>query len=119
MNMLRYSPKGSFQLVVMNRFYDVAYQSMYANSIGEGSSVQNESGFYIGLETNILRYFKLNTYGDLFYFPWKKYQVSKNGTHGFDGVFQLSFSPRYELDMFIRYRYKNKYKDFTPEEGEK
>lgn len=119
MNMLRYSPKGSFQLIVMNRFYDVAYQSMYANSIGEGSSVQNESGFYIGLETNILRCFKLNAYGDFFYFPWKKYQVSKNGTHGFDGVFQLSYSPRYELDMFIRYRYKNKYKDFTPEEGEK
>ena len=119
MNMIRYSPKGSFQLVVMNRFYDVSYQSMYANSIGEGSSVQNESGFYIGLETNLLRYFKLNAYGDFFYFPWKKYQVSKNGTHGFDGIFQLSYSPSYELDMFIRYRYKNKYKDFIPKEGEK
>lgn len=119
MNMLRYSPKGSFQLLIMNRFYDVAYQSMYASSIGEGSSVQNESGFYIGLETNVLRYLKLTAYGDFFYFPWKKYQVSKKETNGFDGVFQLSYSPRYELDMFIRYRYKNKQKDYTPDEGEK
>ena len=113
LNMLRYSPKGSFQLIVMNRFYDVAYQSLYASSVGEGSSVQNESGFYIGLETNILRYFKLTTYGDFFYFPWKKYQISKNGTKGFDGTIQLNYSPCYELDMFIKYRYKNKYKDFV------
>ena len=119
MNMLRYSPKNSFQLLVMNRFYDVAYQSIYARSIGEGSSVQNESGFYIGLETSFLRYFKLMAYGDFFYFPYKKYQLSKNGTSGFDGVAQLSYSPGYQLDMLIRYRYKNKYKDFTPEDGEK
>jgi hypothetical protein len=119
MNMLSYSPKESFRVLVMNRFYDVAYQSMYARSIGEGSSVQNESGFYIGLETNLLRYFKMMVYGDFFYFPYKRYQLSKNGTSGFDGVAQLSYSPSYQLDMFIRYRYKNKHKDFTPTDGEK
>ena len=118
-NMLRYLPKGDFQLILMNRFYDVAYQGIYAKSIGEGSSVQNESGFYIGLETSLLRHFKLMTYGDFFYFPWKKYQLSKNGTHGFDGVIQLSYSPSYELDMFIKYRYKNKHKDITSEGGKK
>ena len=119
LNMLRYSPKESFQLMVMNRFYDVAYQSIYASSIGEGSDVQNESGFYIGLETKFLRCLKLTGYGDFFYFPFQKYQISKNGTRGFDGMLQLSYSPRYELDMFIRYRYKNKYKDFTQEDKEK
>ena len=119
MNMLSYSPKENLRLLVMNRFYDVAYQSIYARSIGEGSSVQNESGFYIGLETSLLKYFKLSAYGDFFYFPYKKYQLSKNGTSGFDGVCQLSYSPSYQLDMFIRYRYKNKHKDFTPEDGEK
>ena len=43
------------QLIVMNRYYDAKYQSVYARSIGEGSTVQNESGFYIGLETSILK----------------------------------------------------------------
>ena len=118
-NLFRYSPKESFQLMVMNRFYDVAYQSFYARSIGEGSNVQNESGLYIGLETNLLHYFKLMAYGDFFYFPWKKYQVSKKETNGFDGVVQLSYSPNNELDMFIKYRYKNKYKDFTNSNEEK
>lgn len=113
MNMLRYSPKGGTQLIVMNRYYDAKYQSVYARSIGEGSTVQNESGFYIGLETNLLKYMRMSCYGDFFYFPWKKYLVSKAETKGMDGLIQLNYSPTYKLDMFIRYRYKNKEKDFT------
>lgn len=113
MNMLRYSLKGGSELIVMNRYYDAKYQSIYARSIGEGSSVQNESGFYIGLETRLLQYLKMTCYSDFFYFPWKKYLVSQPATKGFDGLVQLSYSPTYELGMFIRYRYKNKYKDFT------
>ena len=116
MNMLRYSPKGGTQLIVMNRYYDAKYQAIYARSVGEGSAVQNESGFYIGVETKLLRYIKMTCYGDFFYFPWKKYLVSEAATTGFDGLVQLSYSPTYELGMFIRYRYKNKKKDFTGED---
>ena len=119
LNTLRYRPKANFQLIAMHRFYDVAYQSMYARSVGEGSMVQNESGFYLGMEADELWYFKLTAYIDFFYFPWKKYQMTKNGTRGIDGVIQLDYSPNHELDMFIRYRYKNKFKDYNPTEGDK
>ena len=119
LNTLRYRPKANFQLIAMHRFYDVAYQSMYARSVGEGSMVQNESGFYLGMEADELWYFKLTAYLDFFYFPWKKYQMTKNGTRGIDGVIQLDYSPTHELDMFIRYRYKNKFKDYNPAEGDK
>ena len=54
-----------------------------------------------------------NCYGDFFYFPYKKYLISKAGTKGFDGVVQLTYSPRYELNMFIKYKYKNKPRDYT------
>lgn len=119
LNTLRYRPNANFQLIAMHRFYDVAYQSMYARSVGEGSMVQNESGFYLGMEADELWYFKLTAYIDFFYFPWKKYQMTKNGTRGIDGVIQLDYSPTHELDMFIRYRYKNKFKDYNPAEGDK
>ncbi len=118
-NMIRYIPSWKVHFLAMHRFYDVAYQSMYARSIGEGSMVQNESGFYLGVEVVELGRFNLSAYGDFFYFPWKKYQLSKNGTHGVDGVLQVTYSPNDDLNMFIRYRYKNKYKDFTPDNGEK
>ena len=40
MNMLSYSPKGGTQLIVMNRYYDAKYQSIYGRSIGEVSMMQ-------------------------------------------------------------------------------
>ena len=103
----------------MNRYYDAAYQSLYARSLGEGSSVQNESAIYIGLETKLLRYFSLNCYGDFFYFPWYRYRVSQLGTNGLEGVVQLGYSPTYQLNMLIRYRYKKKMKDYTDASKEK
>lgn len=45
---------------------------------------------------------------ETFLFPWKKYLVSEPGTKGFDGLIQLSYSPTYQLEMFIRYRYKTR-----------
>ncbi|MGL4851797.1 MAG: helix-hairpin-helix domain-containing protein [Phocaeicola sp.] len=113
LNRLSYSPNSETQWVVMNRFYDTRYYALTAQAVGEGSSVQNESGFYMGLQTRLLRLFKLSCYLDYFYFPWQKYLISKPGTDGIEAMGQLSYSPRYKLDMFIRYRYKNREKDVT------
>ena len=113
LNILRYLPNIHTQIIVMNRWYDMKFQSLYARSVAEGGRVQNENAFYIGLETKLLRNVFLNCYGDFFYFPYKKYLISKAGTKGFDGVVQLTYSPRYELNMFIKYKYKNKPHDYT------
>lgn len=113
LNRLSYSPTTHTQIVVMNRFYDARYHSLTAKAVGENSTVQNESGIYIGLETSLLSRFRLSCYADYFYFPWKRYLVSKLGTDGIELMGQLSYSPRYKLEMFIRYRYKEREKDVT------
>lgn len=119
LNMIRYSPNAKTQIIVMNRWYDMKYQSIYARSVAEGGKVQNEEAFYIGLETKILRNISLNCYGDFFYFPYKKYLIKKAGTSGFDGVLQLTYSPRNELNMFIKYKYKHKAHSYTKDKVEK
>lgn len=112
-NTLIYAPKSSVQYILMGRFYDARYQSLYANTISENSRVQNESAVYAGVETTLIRQFKLSTYIDLFYFPWKRYLVSKLETKGIDGLIQLSYSPTSTISMFVKYQYKNKMKDLT------
>lgn len=103
----------------MNRYYDAKYQSLYARSVSEGGLIQNENAIYIGLETKVLSNINLTAYSDFFYFPFKKYLVSQNGTNGFDGLFQLSYSPSYQLNMFLRYRFKKIDKDYKVSKSEK
>lgn len=42
----------------------------------------------------------------IFLFPLEEIFSKQSITKGLDGLLQLSYSPTYELEMFIRYRYK-------------
>lgn len=119
LNQLTYSPVVNTSLIVINRYYDKKYQSLYANGFGENSRLQNEAGLFIGLETSLLSKMKLLCYGDFFYFPWYRYLVDKKGTIGMEGVFQVSYSPLNSLDMLIKYSYKNKAKNYQDTEESK
>ena len=110
---LSYSPCVNTTLVVINRYYDKKYQSLYADGFRENTHTQNEIGSYIGLETNMFRRFSLSSYFDFFYFPWKRYRVDRPKSMGFEGMLQIGYSPTYSLNMFIKYNYKNKAQNFT------
>ena len=90
---------------------------MFAHSFGEGSTVQNEQGYYLGVETSPFRYWNFLVSCDLFSFPWKKYRISKVGSHGTDILVQTTFSPRKNLSMYLKYRYKQKERDLTGTKG--
>ena len=111
LHMGRYQLAQGTNFFLMHRFYDAAYQSLYASAIGEGSTVQNESGCYVGIDTRLLKYVQLTAYGDFFYFPWKKYQVSKLGTKGVEGTLQLTYQRSKDWNLYFRYRFKQKEKD--------
>ncbi len=113
MQSLSYSPKTNTTVLFINRYYDKKYQSLYADGFRENSHTQNEIGSYIGLETSLFRKIKLNTYLDVFYFPWRRYRVDRHKTMGMEGMLQVGYSPTYSLDMFIKYSYKNKAQNYT------
>ena len=116
LNRLQYSPVQNTQIMLIHRFYSYDYWAMFAHSFGEGSTTQNEQGYYIGLETSPFAYWKFFTSFDLFSFPWKKYRVNKP-SRGTDGLFQTTFTPRSNLSMYLRYRYKQKERDWTGSKG--
>ena len=116
LNRLQYSPVQNTQIMLIHRFYSYDYWAMFAHSFGEGSTTQNEQGYYIGLETSPFAYWKFFASFDLFSFPWKKYRVNKP-SRGTDGLFQTTFTPRSNLSMYLRYRYKQKERDWTGSKG--
>ena len=112
LNRFQYSPVQNNQIMLIHRFYSYKYWAMFAHSFGEGSTTQNEQGYYIGMETSPFAYWKFFASFDLFSFPWKKYRVNKP-SRGTDGLLQATFTPRSYLSMYLKYRYKQKERDLT------
>ena len=112
LNRLQYSPVQDIQFMLIHRFYSYDYWAMYAHSFGEGSTVQNEQGYYVGLETTPFSHWRLFVSFDLFSFPWKKYRINIP-SRGTDGLIQATFTPRTNLSMYLKYRYKQKERDLT------
>lgn len=116
LNRLQYSPVQDVHLMLIHRFYSYDYWAMFGRSFGEGSAVQNEQGYYIGLETSPFAYWKFFASFDLFSFPWKRYRVSKP-SRGTDGLIQAIFTPYTDLSMSLKYRYKQKERDRSESKG--
>ena len=116
LNRLQYSPVQDIQFMLIHRFYSYDYWAMYAHSFGEGSTVQNEQGYYVGLETTPFSHWRFFVSFDLFSFPWKKYRINKP-SRGTDGLIQATFTPRTNLSMYLKYSYKQKERDLTGSKG--
>ena len=116
LNRLQYSPVQDIQFMLIHRFYSYDYWAMYVHSFGEGSTVQNEQGYYVGLETTPFSHWRFFVSFDLFSFPWKKYRINKP-SRGTDGLIQATFTPRTNLSMYLKYRYKQKERDLTGSKG--
>ena len=116
LNRLQYSPVQDIQFMLIHRFYSYDYWAMYAHSFGEGSTVQNEQGYYVGLEKTPFSHWRFFVSFDLFSFPWKKYRINKP-SRGTDGLIQATFTPRTNLSMYLKYRYKQKERDLTGSKG--
>ena len=113
LNRLQYSPVQDIQFIFPVK---IQLDSMYAHSFGEGSTVQNEQGYYVGLETTPFSHWRFFVSFDLFSFPWKKYRINKP-SRGTDGLIQATFTPRTNLSMYLKYRYKQKERDLTGSKG--
>lgn len=115
LNILRFSPFQGYQLLFMQRYYAKEYSALYARSISESSNVHNENGWYIGMEVLPFKYWKIFAYGDFFRFPWLKYGVDRPSS-GFDGLVQATYFPKKNINMFWRYKYKAKDKNYRYED---
>lgn len=116
MNGCYFSPASRISLVLVQRYYSIDYNAIYASSFSENSRVNNESGVYIGAEIHPVRKWKIATYADSYRFMWPRFGVDAPAT-GCDYLVQTEFAPRRTLSMYWRIRYKIKEQTIsTPEE---
>lgn len=108
-NTLSYRATGDLDLCALQRFYSKKYYSLYSESFSEGGRVQDESGFYVGMNWHPSEKFRLLGYFDFAFFPWPKYQASI-ASHAYDGFLQATYK-RGGWSMLARYRLKIREKD--------
>ena len=116
LNQLKYILLTGYQLLLIHRYYSHDYWSFFGRSFGEGSTPQNENGWYLAAEATPLAHWKFFAALDMFSFPYWKYRISKP-SQGIDGMFQVVYSPRRNLTAYLNYRYKRKERDVSGTEG--
>ena len=97
---------------ILYRNYDIKYQNLNSNAVGENSRNNNEKGIFSGLVFKPNRYLNFAAYYDRFTFPYIKYQVNAP-TYGNDYLFQVNYKPTRQAEMYARVRKRFKQKNNT------
>lgn len=88
------------------------YSSLYANAFTESSAPVNESGFFTGLSIRPWGMIRLDLYADVYRFPWLRYRVDRP-SGGSEYLFQLTWKPNKQVDLYTRYKSENKAVNLT------
>lgn len=92
-------------IAIVYRYYDRAYQSLYAKGFGDGYRTVNEQGLYTAVTLKISPRLKADAYADIFHFPWLKYR-SNAPSYGKDFFVQGSYVPGKTMTLLLRYNYR-------------
>lgn len=101
---------------VIYRDYQRNYQTFYNNGFSEGSRTQNERGIYAALKFALSRKWTLNTYADVFSFPWLKYLVDAP-SEGHEVFIQPTYKPSRSLEIYGRFREQKRQKNSRFNDG--
>jgi hypothetical protein len=97
---------------VIHRHYGKNYQSLLGNAFGESTGLNNESGLYLGMNTNLGRGFSMNGYFDVFRFPWLRSSVDAP-SRGYEYLLRLDYAPGYKWAVYAQYRMEDKQGNYS------
>lgn len=97
------------------RHYDRDYQSLYSNAFGESSTVENETGIYLGISSELSRKLRLSGFVDLYRHPWLRFR-SDAPSHGVEYLGQLTYNLGWGSEVYFRARHEVKWQNRSQNE---
>ena len=94
-------------LSLLYRDIDHRYQSLSGNAFTESTLPGNERGIYMGMSVKAGDRWKVDAYGDFYFFPWLKYRVN-SPSRGHDFMLQMNFKPNRQFDFYTRFRWETR-----------
>ena len=104
-------------IALLHRYFSRAYQVIDANPFSESSGANNENGFYIGMEYQLDRHWKLSSYADLYRHPWLRFGVDAP-SKGTDYRIRLTYYQKRKLEVYLELRDERKERN-APQNSEK
>ena len=103
-------------LGILYRNYSRDYQTFYNAGFSEGSNTQNEKGLYVGIKLKLNSKWSLNSYADIFQFPWMKYLVDAP-SFGHEFLIQPIYKPNKIFEIYGRFRQQMRQKNSRDSDG--
>lgn len=94
-------------LALIYRSYDRCYHSFYTAGFAETANTSNEQGLYSGLRISLSKSIEIQSYADLFRFPWLRYRVNAP-SQGYEYLIQPTYRPNKSVEVYLRYREQRK-----------
>ena len=104
---ITWKPNSFLTYTNIYRNYQTGFFSLYANAFSEASTLQNERGFYQGMNIFFHPKWELQAYTDFYEFPFFRYQVNFP-TKGYDYVAQLRYNISSTSYLSARYKIEKK-----------
>ncbi len=99
-----------WDVAVLWRSYERHFHTLYGNAFRESTRPSNEKGLYTGVKYAPSRKFQYNAYLDVFYFPWRKYQVdTASAGNGF--LLHALWQPKRHIKLYGVVRTEQKQKN--------
>ena len=103
LNGLLVSPDPKVDVSLVQRTIAKNYQSVNGNAFTENTYPANENGIYAGITIRPVSTWRIDMYGDLYKFPWLKFQVDAP-SHGRDFLAQITYVPNKQVEIYTRFR---------------
>jgi len=97
-------------LAIQNRKFDKDYVPLQSNAVGENTSNSNESGTFMGINAKLSPVVSLSAYADRFAFSWLRFQTDAP-SQGYRIMSQLSYEPSRAMEVYFRFRQRNRGKN--------
>jgi len=101
-----------FSTTLMYRNYSRSYNSINPNGFGEGTTVNNEVGFYMGMEYRIDRKWTVRAYADYWKHPWLRFNISRPSS-GREYLIRIDYYIKRKLLIYAQYIHENKLADYS------
>jgi len=101
-----------FDLALSYRHYDRDFQSLYGNALAENSTVQNETGYYLGWKYKFNKQHSLAGYSDIFHFPWLRYR-GYAPSNGHEWLVRYNYQPSKQVVFYIQAREESKIRNHS------